>query len=87
MIAPILFIDFLLLLFFQDERQCQVFFEYPEFLCFHATYKVNNFRMPLHLITEDGNCRSETVGLWVIANTSEETIQAIIDIFSKTLGL
>ena len=66
---------------------CQVFSEYPEFLCFHANYKVNNIRMPLRLITGNGNCHSEIVGVWVVANASEETIQAIIGIFIGPLGL
>ena len=62
-------------LFFQDERMRQVFAEYPEFLCVDATYKVNDLRMPLYLL------QSEIVGVWVVANESEETIQVMVDIF------
>ena len=69
-------------LFFQDERIRQVFAEYPEFLCVDATYKVNDLRMPLYLlIAENGNGQSEIVGVLVVANESEETIQAMVDIF------
>ena len=69
-------------LFFQDERMRKVFSEYPEFLCVDATYKVNDLRMPLYLlIVENGNGQSEIVGIWVVANESEETIQAMVDIF------
>ena len=67
---------------FQDERMRQVFSEYPEFICVDATYKVNDLRMPLYLlIPENGNGQSEIVGVWVVANESEETIQAMVDIF------
>ena len=53
-----------------------------EFLCVDATYKVNDLRMPLYLlIVENGNGQSEIVGIWVVANESEETIQAMVDIF------
>ena len=69
-------------LFYQDERMRQVFAEYPEFLCVDATYKVNDLRMPLYLlIVENGNGQSEIVGIWVVANKSEETIRAMVDIF------
>ena len=30
--------------------------------------------MPLRLITGNGNCKSEIVSVWVVANASEETI-------------
>ena len=71
-------------LFYQDERMRQVFAEYPEFLCVDATYKVNDLRMPLYLIiVENGNGQSEIVGVWVVANESEETIQAMVDIFKE----
>ena len=51
-------------------------------MCVDATYKVNDLRMPLYLlIVENGNGQSEIVGIWVVANESEETIQAMVDIF------
>ena len=69
-------------LFFQDERMRQVFSEYPEFLGVDATYKVNDLRMPLYLlIVENGNGQSKIVGIWVVANESEETVRAMVDIF------
>ena len=71
-------------LFFQDARMRQVFAEYPEFLCVDATYKVNDLRMPLYLlIAENGNGQSEIVGVWVVANETEETIQSMVDIFKE----
>ena len=75
-------------LFYQDERMRQVFAEYPKFLCVDATFKVNDLRMPLYiLILENGNGQSEIVGIWVVANESEETIQAMVDIFKDQNGL
>ena len=71
-------------LFFQDARMRQVFAEYPEFLCVDVTYKVNDLRMPLYLlIVENGNGQSEIVGIWVVANETEETIQSMVDIFKE----
>ena len=67
-------------LFFQNARMRQVFAEYPEFLCVDATYKVNDLRMPLYLlIVENGNGQSEIVGIWVVANETEDTIQSMVD--------
>ena len=71
-------------IFNQDERMRQVFSEYPEFLCVDATYKVNDIWMPLYLlIVENGNGQSEIVGVWIVANESEETIQSMVDIFKE----
>ena len=62
----------------------QVFPEYPEFLCVDATYKVNDIRMPLYLlIVENGNGQSEILGVWIVANESEETIHSMVDIFKE----
>ena len=69
-------------LFFQDARMRQIFAEYPEFLCVDATYKLNDLRMPLYLlIVENGNGQSEIVGIWVVANETEETINSMVEIF------
>ncbi|KAH3718202.1 hypothetical protein DPMN_061001 [Dreissena polymorpha] len=52
-----------------------LFQTYPGFLCKDATNKVNDFRMPLYvLLIEHGNGQSEVVGMWLVADETEEMI-------------
>ena len=46
-----------------------------ELIMVDATYKLNELWMPLYLIlTVDGNCKSEIVGLYVTSLETRETI-------------
>ena len=50
-----------------------IFQTYPESLYRDATYKVNDLRMPLYLaLIENGNGQSEIVGMWLVADETEE---------------
>lgn len=69
-------------LFFQDARMREIFQAYPEFLCIDATYKVNDLRMPLYiLLVENGNGQSEIVGMWLVADETEEMMTEMIKLF------
>ena len=64
-------------LFFQDAGMKYNFECYPEVLMVDATYKLNEFRMPLYLMMViDGNGQSEIVAMFL---TLLETKQAITD--------
>ena len=71
-------------LFFQDNRMRQTFKAYPEFICIDATYKVNDLRMPLYiLLVENGNGQSEIVGLWLVADETEDMINTMVELFKE----
>ena len=55
-------------LFFQDALMKYNFHCYPEVVLFDATYKLNEFRMPLYLmLVIDGNGHSEIVSMFLTA--------------------
>ena len=71
-------------LYFQDARMCDISQTYPEFLCIDATYKVNDLRMPLYvLLIENGNGESEVVGMWLVADETEEMMTEMIKLFKE----
>ena len=71
-------------LFFQDARMRDIFQAYPEFICIDATYKVNDLRMPLYiLLIENGNGQSEIVGMWLVADETEEMMTEMITLFKE----
>ena len=64
-------------LFFQDALMKYNFHCYPEVVLFDATYKLNEFRMPLYLmLVIDGNGHSKIVSMFL---TSTETKTAMTD--------
>ncbi|XP_053376767.1 zinc finger SWIM domain-containing protein 3-like [Mercenaria mercenaria] len=71
-------------LYFQDQRMRQTFESYPEFICVDATYKVNDLRMPLYiLLVENGNGQSEVVGIWLVADETEDMITQMVSMFKE----
>jgi len=64
-------------LFFQDALMKNNFNCYPEIVLFNATYKLNEFCMPLYLmLVVDGNGHSKIVSMYL---TSTETKTARTD--------
>jgi zinc finger SWIM domain-containing protein 3 len=54
-------------LFFQDTMMHQVFNAYPEFVCFDATYKLLEIRLPVYiLLCEDGAGIFEMTFLFIL---------------------
>ncbi|KAH3772447.1 hypothetical protein DPMN_173785 [Dreissena polymorpha] len=71
-------------LYFQDARMRDIFQAYPEFLCIDATYKVNDLRMPMCIfLIENGNGQSEVVGMWSVADETEEMMTKKVRLFKE----
>ncbi|KAH3715749.1 hypothetical protein DPMN_058461 [Dreissena polymorpha] len=71
-------------LFYQDARMRKTFEAYPEFVCIDATYKVNDLRMPLHImLVTNGNGQSEIVALWLVTDETEGMITQMVPLFQE----
>ena len=58
--------------------------KFPELLLLDATYRLNDFRIPLYvLMVEDGNGERRVVALWLVANEERDTISDIMDLFVR----
>lgn len=69
-------------LLFQDALMKTTFAAYPEVLMVDATYKLNEFRMPLYLmIVVDSNGQSEIVGVFITALETKEAIRNMVQAF------
>ena len=71
-------------LFFQDGLMKSTFAAFPELLLVHATYKLNDLRMPLYLmmcVDENGN--SEIVSLFLTLYEKEDAITHMVKTFKK----
>ena len=61
-----------------------MFSVYPEVLSMDATYKLNDFRMPLYvLFTIDGSGESEIVGLWMVESEGKSNLGFALDSFKS----
>ncbi|KAG8174278.1 hypothetical protein JTE90_021712 [Oedothorax gibbosus] len=70
--------------YFQDKRMKYVFDKYPELILFDATYKLNNYKLPLFvLLAVDGNGQSEVVALFIIRSESKACVGTMLDIFKS----
>ena len=65
--------------FFQDCIMKATFSSYPELIMVGATYKLNEFCMPLYILIVDGNGQSEITGVYL---TSQETIMKIVSVWN-----
>lgn len=58
--------------------------KYPEVILYDATYKLNNYQMPLFLqVCIDGNGETEIVSVYVCRSESREGIAAMINVFQE----
>lgn len=70
--------------YFQDKRMKAIFEKFPEVLIFDATYKLNNYKLPLFvLLAIDGNGESEVVALFVIQSESKMCVGTMLDFFKS----
>ena len=70
-------------LFYQDKDMRDMFQCHPEILLVHATYKLNDLRLPLYvMLVVDGNGKSEIVGLMSAADERQETIRQMMVYFT-----
>ena len=69
-------------LFFQDPLMKSSFASYPEIIFIDATYKLNELRMPLHLmLVVDGNGQSEIVMMFITTVETEIAITNLVQSF------
>lgn len=77
--------NYLLGIYFQDERMKIMFNLYPDLVIFDATYTLNNRKMPLFvLLVIDGDGNSEIAALFFIKSESREATGPILDYFKET---
>ncbi|XP_065315367.1 uncharacterized protein LOC135924243 [Gordionus sp. m RMFG-2023] len=73
--------DILLGIFFQDEMMQHNLKRYPEVMFVDATYKLNNYGMPLFItLIIDGNGESQIVSLWLVQSESYKCVKKMCDI-------
>lgn len=66
-------------MFIQDAYMRKVAGAYPQLLCVDATYKLLDTRLPVYLfLVEDGNGRSTVVGVGILVNEDEESLNWLI---------
>jgi zinc finger SWIM domain-containing protein 3 len=71
-------------LFFQHEKMKTVFAMFPELLMVDATYKLLDLKMPVYvLLAVNGHGSSEIVGLFIVADETEITIESAVECFKK----
>ena len=71
-------------LFFQHEKMKTVFAMFPELLMVDATYKLLDLKMPVYvLLAVNGHGLSEIVGLFIVADETEITIESAVECFKK----
>ena len=58
--------------FFQNCIMKTAFSSYPELIMVDATYKLNEFSMPLYLLIVDGNGQSEIIGMYLTSTETQE---------------
>ena len=69
-------------LFFQDGIMKMVYAAYPEVLLVDATYKLNELRMPVHLLLViDSNGQSEIFGVFVTHLETADAIRKMVSSF------
>ncbi|KAF2905892.1 hypothetical protein ILUMI_00282 [Ignelater luminosus] len=57
---------------------------YPEIICIDATYKLLHVKAPVYVIlNEDGNGESTIVGMGILVQEDEESLQWFLDIFKS----
>lgn len=70
--------------YFQDQRMAEMFDAYPELVIFDATYKLNEYRMPLFvMLVVDGTGQSQIVCFWIIPSESEEAVRSMAETFKQ----
>ena len=71
-------------LFFQDALMKYNFNCYPEVVLFNATYKLNEFCMPLYLmLVIDGNGNREIVSVLLISTETKAAMTDMIEAFKS----
>ncbi|CAK9292219.1 unnamed protein product [Gordionus sp. m RMFG-2023] len=72
--------DVLLGIFFQDRIMQQNLKRFPEVMFVDATYKLNNYGMPLFItLVVDGNGESQIVSLWLVQSESYKCVKTMCD--------
>lgn len=62
----------------------EVFEKFPELVIFDATYKLNNYKLPLFvLLAVDGNGESEVIAFFIIQSESKMCVGAMLDFFKE----
>ena len=75
--------DTLQAIFFQTQEMCDTFEAYPQVILLDATYKLNDFHMPLYVMMNvDRNGKGEIICFWLVAKKDKETIGALMDTFN-----
>ena len=70
--------------FFQDLQMQKVYEKFPEILLVDATYKLQELRMLIYLLTAiDGDGQSEIVALFILADESKPTVTEVVQVFQK----
>lgn len=68
--------------FFQTEEIRETFAAYPELLFIDATYKRNDVRMAIYLMTvKDGNGENEIICIWIVNQEDKEAIRKMMETF------
>ena len=76
--------DTLRAIYYQDHVMQEKFSAYPEVILADATYKLNDFRMPVYLIViVDGNGETEIAAVYVVASEDRDTLKCLIQMFQR----
>eukprot|EP00794_Sanderia_malayensis_P013540 gene13540-14944_t len=71
-------------IFYQDRQMKSIYNLFPEFLMVDATYKLLDLKLPVYvLLIVDGNGLSEIVGIFIVAEETEATIETAVNFFKE----
>ena len=72
-------------LFYQDKLMKYNYECYPEVLMVDSTYKLNDLRMPLHImLIVDGNGQSEIVAMCLSSSETKDVISTMVQSFKES---